>query len=85
MLNENQTDSSQTSFPAVGFQFHEPNSTDFAPRVGLAYRLGEKTVLAVRLWDLLQPEPDEHVHVPDQQPAAGGGVHVQFGARRPRR
>ena len=45
MLNENQTGLIPTSFPAVGFEFHEPNRTDFAPRVGVAYRLGEKTVL----------------------------------------
>ena len=45
MLNENQTGLIPTSFPAEGFEFHEPNRTDFAPRVGVAYRLGEKTVL----------------------------------------
>jgi hypothetical protein len=45
MLNAEQTGLIPTSFPAVGFQFHEPNKKDWAPRVGAAYRLGEKTVL----------------------------------------
>ena len=34
-----------SSFPAEGFEFHEPNHSDFAPRLGATYRLGEKTVL----------------------------------------
>jgi len=34
-----------SSFPAVGFQFQEPNYKDFAPRLGATYRLNEKTVL----------------------------------------
>ena len=34
-----------SSFPAQGFEFHEPNNKDFAPRLGATYRLGEKTVL----------------------------------------
>jgi hypothetical protein len=45
MLNAERTGLIPTSFPAKGFEFHEPNKTDFAPRVGMAYRLGEKTVL----------------------------------------
>ena len=45
MLNADQTGLIPTSHPAVGFEFHEPNLTDFAPRLGMAYRLGEKTVL----------------------------------------
>jgi hypothetical protein len=45
MLNADQTALIPTTLPAVGFQFHEPNRKDFAPRVGAAYRLGEKTVL----------------------------------------
>ncbi len=44
MLNADQTALIPTSFPAVGFEFHEPNKKDFAPRVGMAYRFGEKTV-----------------------------------------
>ncbi len=40
---------------------------------------------AGRLRHLLQPEPDELVHVPDQQPAGGRGddVHVRSRATRP--
>ena len=34
-----------SSFPAVGFQFSEPNHKDFAPRLGATYRLNGKTVL----------------------------------------
>ena len=34
-----------SSFPAVGFQFSEPNHKDIAPRLGATYRLREKTVL----------------------------------------
>ena len=34
-----------TSFPAKGFEFHEPNYKDIAPRLGATYRLNEKTVL----------------------------------------
>jgi hypothetical protein len=44
MLNADQTALIPTSFPAVGFEFHESNKKDFAPRVGMAYRFGEKTV-----------------------------------------
>src|SRR2546430_16973334 len=32
-------------FPAVGFQFQEPNYKDIAPRLGATYRLKETTVL----------------------------------------
>lgn len=45
MLNADQTALIPTSHPAPAFQFHEPNRTDFAPRVGLNYRLTEKTVV----------------------------------------
>ncbi len=34
-----------TSFPAVGFEFTEPNYKDIAPRLGATYRLGARTVL----------------------------------------
>ncbi len=34
-----------TSFPAEGFEFHEPNYKDIAPRLGATYRLNENTVL----------------------------------------
>ena len=33
------------TFPSPGFEFHEGNYKDFAPRLGATYRLGEKTVL----------------------------------------
>jgi len=34
-----------STFPSPGFEFHDPNYKDFAPRLGATYRLGEKTVL----------------------------------------
>ncbi len=34
-----------SSFPAKGFEFHEPNNKDIAPRLGATYRIGEKTVV----------------------------------------
>jgi hypothetical protein len=33
------------TLPSVGFEFHEPNYKDFAPRLGATYRLSEKTVV----------------------------------------
>ena len=33
------------TLPSVGFEFHEPNNKDIAPRLGATYRLSEKTVL----------------------------------------
>jgi outer membrane receptor protein involved in Fe transport len=45
MLNADQTALIPATHPSPGFRFHEPNYKDFAPRVGLAYRLTEKTVL----------------------------------------
>jgi hypothetical protein len=34
-----------STLPSKGFEFHEPNKKDFAPRLGATYRLGERTVL----------------------------------------
>jgi hypothetical protein len=34
-----------SDYPFEGFEFHEPNYKDFAPRLGATYRLGEKTVI----------------------------------------
>ena len=45
MLAEDQETIIPSSFPAVGFKFHNPNYKDIAPRLGATYRLGEKTVL----------------------------------------
>jgi hypothetical protein len=45
MLDESQENIIPTSFPAEGFEFHEPNYKDIAPRLGATYRLNEKTVL----------------------------------------
>lgn len=45
MLNAEQTQIIPTTLPSEGFQFHEPNNKDFAPRLGATYRLSDKTVL----------------------------------------
>jgi hypothetical protein len=45
MLAEDQETIIPTSFPAKGFEFHDPNYRDIAPRLGATYRLNEKTVL----------------------------------------
>jgi hypothetical protein len=45
MLDESQENIIPTSFPAKGFEFHEPNYKDIAPRLGATYRLDAKTVL----------------------------------------
>jgi hypothetical protein len=45
MLAENFETIIPSTFPSPGFEFHEPNYKDFAPRLGATYRLGEKTVL----------------------------------------
>jgi hypothetical protein len=45
MLADDQETIIPSSFPAVGFKFHDPNYKDIAPRLGATYRLNEKTVL----------------------------------------
>jgi hypothetical protein len=45
MLNAEQTQIIPTTLPSEGFQFHEPNNKDFAPRLGATYRLSDKTVV----------------------------------------
>ena len=45
MLADDQETIIPSSFPAVGFQFHNPNYKDIAPRLGATYRLGAKTVV----------------------------------------
>jgi hypothetical protein len=39
MLNADLTQIIPSSFPSPGFEFHEPNRTDIAPRLGATYRL----------------------------------------------
>ena len=45
MLDEDFNTIIPSSFPAEGFEFHEPNYKDIAPRFGATYRLNAKTVL----------------------------------------
>ncbi|MGI9017892.1 MAG: TonB-dependent receptor domain-containing protein, partial [Euzebya sp.] len=44
-LNADQTQIIPTTLPSPGFQFHEPNYKDIAPRLGATYRLSDKTVV----------------------------------------
>jgi Carboxypeptidase regulatory-like domain/TonB dependent receptor len=44
-LNREQTALVPSNPPVPGYKFIDPNHKDFAPRLGLAYRLTEKTVL----------------------------------------
>ncbi len=45
ILNATQTALIPSTLPQPGFSFINPNHKDFAPRLGLAYRLTEKTVI----------------------------------------
>jgi hypothetical protein len=45
MLAENYETIIPATLPSQGFEFHEANYGDIAPRIGATYRLGEKTVL----------------------------------------
>jgi hypothetical protein len=45
MLNADQTAIIPATFPSPGFEFHDPNTKDWGPRLGATYRLSEKTVL----------------------------------------
>lgn len=44
-LNAAQTAAVPETVPSPGFRFHNPNHKNFAPRLGLAYRLTDKTVI----------------------------------------
>ncbi len=45
MLNADQTAAVPATVPSPGFRFHNPNHNSWAPRLGIAYRLNEKTVI----------------------------------------
>ncbi len=44
-LNAAQTAAVPDTVPSPGFRFHDPNHKSFAPRLGLAYRFTDKTVI----------------------------------------
>lgn len=44
-LNREQTKPVPDTVPSPGFRFHDPNHKSFAPRLGIAYRANEKTVV----------------------------------------
>ena len=69
----------------VGFEFTEPNKKDWgaAPRRDLSPQREDRA--ARRVGHLLQPQPDELVHVPHQQSADRRRLHVQQQIRPTRR
>jgi hypothetical protein len=44
-LNADFTQIIPSTFPSPGFRLHEPNHKDIAPRLGMTYRLTDKTIL----------------------------------------
>ena len=72
-----------TEFPVPRVRVPRAELQGLRPAAGrdLSARREDRSARGLR--DLLQPEPDELVHVPDQQPADGGGVHVHLGPREP--
>jgi hypothetical protein len=44
-LNRDQTAPVPETVPSPGFRFHDPNHNSWAPRLGIAYRLNDKTVI----------------------------------------
>ncbi len=45
MLDANLQQIIPNTFPSPGFEFHEPNNKDIAPRLGATYRLSDKTIV----------------------------------------
>ena len=70
-----------SDYPVKGFEFTEPNNKDWAPQAGRDLSAEREDGAESGLRDLLQPEPDELVHLPHQQSAAGGGVDLHLGSR----
>ena len=70
-------------FPSKGFKFHRAEQERHRSPAGRDVSPWREDRGARRVRNLLQPEPDELVHVPDQQPAAGCGVDVHVGSRQP--
>ncbi len=46
-LNRDQTAAVPATTPSPGFRFHDPNHKNFAPRLGIAYRFDDKTVIRI--------------------------------------
>ena len=64
-----------------GFKFIAPNHKNWAPRLGFAYRINEKTVFRGGGGHLLQPEPDQQLHVPEHESAVESHFSMQLVAR----
>ncbi len=45
LLNKEQTAAVPATTPSPGFRLHEPNHSSWAPRLGIAYRFDDKTVI----------------------------------------
>ncbi len=46
-LNRDQSAPVPATTPSPGFRFHDPNHKNFAPRLGIAYRFDDKTVVRI--------------------------------------
>ena len=71
MLAEDQETIIPRTFPSKGFEFHDAELHGHCPASWRHLSPRRQDGSACGLWDLLQPESDELVHVPDQQPAVG--------------
>ena len=61
-----------------GTGFIKPQHKNWAPRLGFAYRITEKTDVPRRRRHLLQPEPDQQLHVPQHQSAMDHDFQLQL-------
>ena len=70
---------------AEGFEFHEPNYKDIAPRLGATYRLGEKTVLRAGFGIYYNPNQMNSFTFLTNNPPLAAGDDVTPRTRRTRR
>ena len=64
------------TLPSKGFRVHRAELQGHRAAAWRDVSPGREDRAARGVRHLLQPEPDEHVHVPDQQPAAGRGLDI---------
>ena len=72
-----------SAYPVPGFEFHERELQGHRAASRRHVSPWREDGRASWLRDLLQPEPDELVHVPDEQPAGGGRHDLHVGPREP--
>ena len=61
-----------------GTGFIKPQHKNWAPRLGFAYRITEKTVFRGGAGIYYNPEPDQQLHVPQHQSAVGDHFQLQL-------